>query len=375
MFAKWLGNKLETRDDFDVLGELALILKPRRAYSSAVQAARQGPKEIDMTELIKVIVSIKDPFTLLAFFAVILLLAFRTKKVPESLFRLVGQKINRDRFYVLVNRLFLYSFAVFVVLCGIAVLGQVLSYLTTAKVASVEELKQEVALRTADDAASQRAITEYQKAIELSGQNKIDEAIAALQASLRAVPTATARETLALLYQKAGNRNAAIRSAEQAVLEARGSEGAVQTVRAERLLASVTTPTQTKPAQSCPPSAGLVGAKLNLPPGGGDFETATLLTPCVYAGQFDVEQSEPVHYKVALEAGQTIRVVLRTRAVDAASATVRMHGPDGGFIHGSSASTESTLTSPLEYKADESGSAYVTLTGGVRGSALEISVK
>lgn len=42
-----------------------------------------------MTELIRVIVSIKDPFTLLAFFAVVLLIAFRTKKVLESVFRLL----------------------------------------------------------------------------------------------------------------------------------------------------------------------------------------------------------------------------------------------------------------------------------------------
>ena len=57
-----------------------------------------------MSELIKVMVSIKDPFMLLAFFAVVLLIAFRTKKVPESVFRLVGEKIGRDRFYVLLNR-------------------------------------------------------------------------------------------------------------------------------------------------------------------------------------------------------------------------------------------------------------------------------
>ena len=61
-------------------------------------------KEVAMSELIKVIVSIKDPFTLLAFFAIaVLLLAFRTKTVPESLFRLLGQNIGRDRFYRLLE--------------------------------------------------------------------------------------------------------------------------------------------------------------------------------------------------------------------------------------------------------------------------------
>jgi len=37
-----------------------------------------------MSELIKAAINIKDPFTLLAFFAVIVLIAFRTKSVPES---------------------------------------------------------------------------------------------------------------------------------------------------------------------------------------------------------------------------------------------------------------------------------------------------
>jgi hypothetical protein len=50
-----------------------------------------------MSELIKAAVSIKDPFTLLAFLAVILLIAFRTKTVPESVFKLVGEKISRER--------------------------------------------------------------------------------------------------------------------------------------------------------------------------------------------------------------------------------------------------------------------------------------
>jgi hypothetical protein len=51
-----------------------------------------------MSQLIKAAVSIKDPFTLFAFLAVILLIAFRTKTVPESIFKLVSEKITRERF-------------------------------------------------------------------------------------------------------------------------------------------------------------------------------------------------------------------------------------------------------------------------------------
>ena len=43
-----------------------------------------------MADLLTVIVSVRDPLTLLAFLAVVLLVAFRTKAVPESRFRLVA---------------------------------------------------------------------------------------------------------------------------------------------------------------------------------------------------------------------------------------------------------------------------------------------
>ena len=328
-----------------------------------------------MTELIKVIVSIKDPFTLLAFFAVVLLLAFRTKTVPESLFRLLGQKIGRDRFYQLLNRTFLYSFAVFLVLCGIAVLGQWLTYKTTARAASLEELKIELAQRDVTDAAVKRATAEYEKALQLSQNDKLSEAIASLEASLKAVPTVTARETLALLYQEAGNRDGAIRLAKEAVSEARGSGNAVNIVKAERLLASVGTTSQPMPSQPCPANAGLIGEKLSLPSGGVNFETAPLLVPCVYSGQFDVEGAERKYYKVAVNGGQTLSVVFRTRGVDAKTVNIALHGPDGGHLGGWTVYGESNVTKPLEYKADQSGAAYVSLSGGVRGSALDISVR
>jgi len=95
---------------------------------------------IRMSDLIKAAVSIKDPFTLFAFLALLLLIAFRTKSVPEALFKLVGDKMTRERFSQQMRRAFLYVFLAFLALCGLAVTGQVLGYMTTAKAASVEEL-------------------------------------------------------------------------------------------------------------------------------------------------------------------------------------------------------------------------------------------
>jgi len=328
-----------------------------------------------MSELIKATVSIKDPFTLLAFLAVILLVAFRTKTVPESVFKLVGEKISRERFYQLVHRAFLYVFAVFLVLCGVAVLGQVLGYMTTARAASLEELKDELALRHVDHDASRRAMEEYQKGLAQAQDQKLSDAIASLESSLKAVPTAAARETLALLYQKAGETKRAIQLAEQAVSAARETGDAVKTAKAERLLNTVSASPPASTAKSCPSDAGMIGPKLDLPPGGETFETAPLLVPCVYKGVIDTENGQWRYYKLAVPRGQTLKVVMRTRDANASSTEIRLHGPDGANLGGYSAYGDSVLTKPVEYKADEAAAAYVSVSGGVRGSAFDFSIR
>jgi hypothetical protein len=121
-------------------------------------------REGAMSELIQAVVTIKDPFTLFAFLAVVLLIAFRTKSVPEAMFKLVSAKITRERFYTLLNRAMISAVGIFLVLCGIAALGQVLNYKTTVRAASVEDLKTELALRHADNTAARQALEEFQQA-------------------------------------------------------------------------------------------------------------------------------------------------------------------------------------------------------------------
>ena len=328
-----------------------------------------------MSELIQAVVSIKDPFTLFAFLAVIVLIAFRTKTVPESMFKLVSAKITRERFYTLLNRAMLSAVGVFLVLCGIAVLGQVLNYKTAVRAASVDDLKEELALRRADDTAARRALEEYQKGLAQAQDQKLSDAIASLESSLQAVPTAAARETLALLYQRVGNRAGAIELAEQAVQAARETGGAVKTARAERLLSAVQAPAPRVAAQACPSGAGLIGPKLDLPPGGDSFETAPLLAPCAYKGMLDSKTSQWAYYKFSLQAGQTLRITMRSRDSDASHTEMRLHGPNGGHLGGYSIYDESVVTKPLEYKAEDTGVAYVSVAGGVRASAFEFVIR
>lgn len=325
-------------------------------------------------ELIQAAVNIKDPFTLFAFLAAVLLIAFRTKAVPEALFKLIGEKITRERFYELVHRAFLYVFVAFLVLCGIAVLGQILGYKTAARAASLEELKQEVALSHADDNAARQAIQEYQRGLALAQDQKLSAAIASLEASLKAVPTAAAQETLALLYQKAGDTQRATQLATQVVSAARASGNAVKTAKAERLLQAVSASPLASAPKSCPSGASLVGPKIDLPAGGENFETASLLVPCVYKGLTDTQDDQWKYYRLSVPQGRTLKVVMRTRDTDSPRTDIRLHGPDGGSILGYYAYGESVATKPLEYKADETAIVFVSVKGGVRGSAIDFSI-
>ena len=209
---------------------------------------------------------------------------------------------------------------------------------------------------------------------QLSEDDKLSEAIASLEASLRAVPTATARETLALFYQKAGNRDGAIQLAEQAVSEARESGDAVKTAKAERLLGPSRRPLNPwflKRAHRMQGSSGLSWTCLQE----ATTSKPTLLVPCVYSGQFDVESSQPEVLQGCSQEWGNSEGRSQNAGADAGTTSIRLHGPNGGHLGGWTAYGGNNVTQPLEYKADQSGAAYVSLSGGVRGSALEISVR
>ena len=75
----------------------------------------------------------------------------------------------------------LYAFAVFLVLCGIAVLGQWLTYNeTTARAASLRRTENRVALiaMTTDAAVKSGGEYEDEKGLQLSQNDKLSEAIA-----------------------------------------------------------------------------------------------------------------------------------------------------------------------------------------------------
>jgi hypothetical protein len=97
--------------------------------------------------------------------------------------------------------------------------------------------------------------------------------------------------------------------------------------------------------------------------------------PCVYKGVTDTEKNERRYYKLAVPRGKTLKVVMRTRESDAPRTEIRLHGPDGGSLPGYYAYGGSVLTKPIEFKADDPAVVYVSVNGGVRGSAFDFSVR
>jgi len=146
--------------------------------------------------------------------------------------------------------------------------------------------------------------------------------------------------------------------------------------------------TATGRAQTCPPNVGMVGPKMDLPPGGNELDTATLLVPCVYKGLSDTAVDRWTYYKLLVEPSQTLKIVFRLRDSNLPSTgsklvaagydplsgvAVRLHGPNGGRLDQKYANAPSG-TQELEYKASEPGFAYIGLHHAVRDAALQFSI-
>src|SRR5580765_1136931 len=104
-----------------------------------------------MTELIKGLVHVRDALSLIAFLSLVLLMAFRTKKVPELFFGLVRDKLTRPQFSAHLHRFMTLGFLAFLALVVLAVVAQVLSHMTQPSALTIDDLRRELAKTTAPE--------------------------------------------------------------------------------------------------------------------------------------------------------------------------------------------------------------------------------
>jgi hypothetical protein len=274
-------------------------------------------------ELIKGLAQIRDGLTLIAFLSLVLLVAFRTKRVPEMFFGLVRDKLTRQQFAILLHRFMIYCFIAFLALTALAALSQVLAHWTQPGALTIGDLRRELANAKGTEDAKIRAEGQYSLAMNLLSKSDFDGAIKALHASLGEVPTLTAQEMLTYLYKQRRDYTDATEAWEGAVKLARSRSDVLALARLDN---------DTIPA-SVPDVQGehdLIGPAQRLPKGGDKFENAPALSPGLYRCE-DSEGCLAWWFGLDLQTGQ--RVVIRFRSsATGGEASIALFGTNGQWI-------------------------------------------
>jgi len=256
-----------------------------------------------MTELIKGLVHVRDGLTLIAFLSLVLLVAFRTNKVPELFFGLVRDKLTRKQFSVVLHRFMILGFIAFLALVSIAVLAQVLAFKTQPGALTIGDLRRELAKVNKPEAQKSRAEAQYNLAMNRLNERDFDGAIASLQESIRSIPTLTAQEMLTYLYRQKRDFVKESEAWEAAVTAAREAGDWLALARLDR----------TSAPRGIPDAEGetdLIGDSVPLPIGGDRYETAPEISPGFY--RCTDKEGCWLYYKLFLETSQHLRVKLRS---------------------------------------------------------------
>lgn len=323
-----------------------------------------------MGELINAVVNIRTPLTLFAFLSLLLLMAFRTKKVPELFFQAVSQKLTRERFAQLLQRSMTYGFAAFIVVCATAVAAQVLAIYARPKPVNLDAFTAELKDLKASSDATAQALADYKKGWSLMEDKKFDEAIAAMESSLQKVPTASAQLTVAYLYDQVGQHAMAKKFADQA-RETAQKRGDVRSATQAKQIADGSR-TEVVEAGALGPVGSMLGPKTPLPSGGDACETATPISPGVYIGQVD---SDRKFYRIAVAKQRTLSITFRLRDSSTQWTYVRIHDSEGGFAKEGYAIGDSNVGGASLQQVADAGRLFFSLSGSLRGTVVKIVVQ
>lgn len=280
-----------------------------------------------MTELIKGLVQVRDGLSLIAFLSLVLLLAFRTRKVPELFFGLVRDKLTREHFSQLLHRFMTLGFISFLVLVSLAVLAQVLNHLTAPHALTIDDLRSELAKAKNSEDEKLHAEAQYKLAMEKLAQHDVDSAITSLKESIKAIPTLTAQEMLTYLYHQKRDFDNESATWERAVKTARQQGSTLAMAR----LDNVSVPHAIAEAEG---EHDLIGKSTQLPTGGDRYETAVEITPGLYTCGRQPPNGEGFcdsWYKLYLQTGQSLDVKFRSPPLGGL-AGISIYGTNGEMV-------------------------------------------
>jgi tetratricopeptide (TPR) repeat protein len=323
-----------------------------------------------MSELISALVNIKGPFTLFAFLALVALVAFRTKLVPELFFGLLKEKLTREKFSQLLHRFMFYGFTVFIVLCAVSVVGQYLSYKIQAGPVSREAGSAEIQNSQYPDDKKKQALAAYQEGISDAERHEIADAIKKLEDSLAQVPTLSAHFTLAYLYQQDGKQAEATEQADAAYALAQERKDSLAMAKAEQLRKEIKA--DGKPKQDCPP---LLGKTAELPKGATFCTDAPLIGPGLYVYNQSFEDNKRQYFKINVKQGQTLLVRFRTADSQFDTATVDIYNDECSPLPNKSKSSGGrSQPDELRFTSPDDTQHYLSVMGHIPGSVYSICV-
>lgn len=326
-----------------------------------------------MAELVKGLVEVRDALSLVAFLSLVLLAAFRTQKVPELFFGLVRDKLTRKQFSVFLNRFMTLVFIAFLTLVSLAVLAQVLNYMTAPGGLTIDDLRNELKRLDRPEDLTVRAEAQYNLALSRLEKLDFEGAIASLEESIKAVPTLTAQEMVTYLYRQRRDSEGEARAWERAVRTARENGDTLAMVRLDRIGSPAGIPEAKGPTD-------LIGESTPLPRAGAGFETATNLDAGFYncrveGGCFDW------WYGIGLETGEHITIKLRSPP-SGGKAGAGVYGTNGqfhiqvgtspGIAHGNAPQASTVYENEWTAKA---GGRYFIRIDADPGTVFRISVR
>jgi hypothetical protein len=278
--------------------------------------------------LISALINVRDGLALIAFLSLVVLVAFRTRRVPELLFGLLRDKLTRAQFSAFLHRLMTYGLAAFIALVVLAIVGQVLNRMTQPTALTLDQLRGELSKSEASLDARLNAESQFKLALDRINQHDLESAIASLHESIKAVPSLTAQEMLTYLYREKGDFANEASAWESAVKMARERGDSMALARLDR----VSVPGGVLGGEA---EHDLIGDSTPLPKGGNDYRSAVQLAPGLYicAGNAD-EGCRNWYYKVYLNAGRELAIGLRSPAPpQCCLAGVDILGPNGQTLH------------------------------------------
>lgn len=272
-----------------------------------------------MIELIKGLVNVRDALTLIAFLGLIFLVAFRTNKVPELVFRLFRDRLTRKQFAKVLNRFMTLGFIAFTGLVLLAGFSQIIAHKTQPGVLTINDLRRELAKVDVPEEEKIRTEAQFNLAMNRLNELDLEGAIQSLQNSIQIIPTLTAREMLIYLYRQKRDFDKESETWAAAVTSARKNGDWLALARLDRM----------NVPRGLPDIKGeddLIGDSIPLSVGGKNYETA----PEISSGFYKCAKKEGCwnYYKLYLKAGQRLDIKFRSPPTGDLSGMV-LYGTNG----------------------------------------------